>query len=318
MKLYVTGGAGFIGQSICDDISQQYEVNRDRHDLTNHVEIADLCTLHHFDVIIHCAGIAHQKVGSLDRKTYFKVNSQATENLAICAAMANPDVKFFFLSSVSVYGERAQHQPPYGVGSMDEEVNDGGVTEDDPCHPSGDYADSKLDAEHRLIKLYKKGVLKHLDILRLAPVYDKDWSLNLDRRVFAPKKTFYVRFGSGMQRMSALARPNLVAFICHLLGHEPPERIRIFNVCDADPYSFSSIIDAFKKSGVHPVRLSISIPMVAVWLVSRIAGKISRKNRYWWYACYDKLASDLVYDNQRMLETGFRPQYSLKMIFSKK
>jgi len=69
------------------------------------------------------------------------------------------------------------------------------------------------DAEKRLIALCEDRILRNLIILRLAPVYDREWGLNLDRRVFAPKKMAYLKFGSGNQEMSALGRPNLVDFI---------------------------------------------------------------------------------------------------------
>ena len=42
------------------------------------------------DVVIHCAGIAHQKMGAVDSATYMWVNSEATENLAKAAAKTNP------------------------------------------------------------------------------------------------------------------------------------------------------------------------------------------------------------------------------------
>ena len=64
--------------------------------------------------------------------------------------------------------------------------------------------------------------MHNLILLRLAPVYDCEWSLNLDRRVFAPKKMAYLKFGNGEQRMSALARSNLVDFIDFLI-HTPEE-----------------------------------------------------------------------------------------------
>jgi len=60
-----------------------------------------------------------------------------------------------------------------------------------------------------------------LIILRLAPVYDRKWSLNLDRRIFTPKKIAYLRFGSGLQKMSALAKSNLIDFIEFLIYRLP-------------------------------------------------------------------------------------------------
>ena len=95
-------------------------------------------------VVIHCAGLAHQKVGAYDRKAYLKVNSELTENLATLT-MKNNHLHFIFLSTISVYGEKDLIQP---------------VPENSKYNPSSDYAFSKLDAEKRLIALYEKGLIE--------------------------------------------------------------------------------------------------------------------------------------------------------------
>ncbi len=365
MNILITGAAGFIGSALCSRLASGNEVigvditgpadgalniDWEQADLTDGDAVAAICEKHSPDVVIHCAGIAHQKIGAVDSATYMRVNSEVTENLAKAAAKSNPDVCFVFFSSVSVYregtkgdrrqetgdGERADRRPEYGDGR----------TEEGKCWPSSDYAVSKLDAERRLRALYDEGILHHLVILRLAPVYDREWSLNLDRRVFAPGKVAYLRFGSGMQRMSALARPNLVEFIVHILqdisrkgtkdakvtnrkqetGDRKPKKRRtedgndkgrnsqIFNVCDAEAYEFNRIIGVFRKSGIRPDRPVISVPLSVVWVVTRIAGAFFPKKREWVHSCYDKLACDLVFDNGRMMGMGFMPVHSLETI----
>ena len=263
--------------------------------------MAVICEKYSPDVVIHCAGIAHQKIGAVDSATYMRVNSEATENFAKAAGEHNPDVQFIFLSSVSLYGEE-------NLSML--------VSEESECHPSSDYAMSKLDAERRLIALSDEGIIRDLHILRLAPVYDCEWSLNLDRRVFTPKKLAYLRFGSGTQKMSALARPNLVDLIEFLLKRSPKNSgVNILNVCDAEAYEFNKIIRVFQKSGIRPNRLIISIPLSPVWLATRIAGIFLPGKRNWLHSCYDKLASDLVFDTGKMMGIGFRPVHSLESMF---
>jgi nucleoside-diphosphate-sugar epimerase len=263
-----------------------------------------------------------------------RVNSEVTENLAKAAAKSNPGVCFIFFSSVSVYGEGEQIFSRKGAKTQ-KRKNSNGVDEDGDCWPSSDYAVSKLDAERRLIALFDEGKLHNLIILRLAPVYDRGWSLNLDRRVFAPGKLAYLRFGSGSQRMSALARPNLVEFIeflIHRLTQINADENNIknnrtrqnnlcnqrnlrINFCDAEPYEFNRIIGVFKKSGIQPNRPVISVPLSVVWFATRIAGIFFSSKREWIHSCYDKLACDLVFDNGRMMGTGFRPINTLENIF---
>jgi len=401
MNILITGANGFIGSALCGRLASgnkvigvditgpsdgAFNIAWEQADLIDQDSVSVICEKYSPDVVIHCAGIAHQKIGMVDSATYMRVNSAVTENLAKAAAKSNPGVCFIFFSSVSVYGEGEQRSGVSGRGSGkgqwagvrgqgtgktdkgDRRQETGnGRTEDGDCWPSSDYAVSKLDAERRLIALYDEGKLHNLVILRLAPVYDRGWSLNLDRRVFAPKKLAYLRFGSGSQRMSALARPNLVEFIAHILQsadyltqrrkgakgeristideigldsgfrrndenedrndenedwnnkkegrNDKKQNLQIFNVCDAEPYEFNRIIGVFKKSGIQPNRPVISVPLSFVWFATRIAGIFFSSKREWIHSCYDKLACDLVFDNGKMMGTGFRPINSLENIF---
>ncbi|HED00414.1 MAG TPA: NAD-dependent epimerase/dehydratase family protein [Proteobacteria bacterium] len=297
-------------------------------DLTNHNSVAAVCEKYSPDVVIHCAGIAHQKVGSVDSSTYMRVNSESTENLAKAASQVNPDVRFIFLSSVSVYGEGPGITSRKGATAQ-KRKNYNGIGENGKCQPSSDYARNKLDAERRLIALADEGILNDLIILRLAPVYDREWSFNLNRRVLAPLKITYIRFGSGRQRMSALARPNLVHFIEFLIksklatdAHrhigrkkEKDTGVNILNVCDAEPYEFNTIIQLFKSCGARPNRPVIPVPLPVVWLATRMAGCLLPDKKRWLHSCYDKLASSLVFNNEKMLKTGFKPRHSLQTIF---
>jgi len=316
-KILITGAAGFIGSALCNILSSDNRVvgvditrrsfdnekiDWEQVDLTDSHQAGAICEKYCPDVVIHCAGIAHQKIGAVGFDTYMRVNSEVTENLAKAVAKSNPDVCFIFFSTVSVYGEE-------NLSVL--------VSENSKYHPSSDYAASKLDAERRLIALADGGIIHNLVILRLAPVYDRDWSFNLDRRVMAPMNMAYIRFGSGSQRISALARPNLVDFIEFLLQRSPQNPgVNILNVCDVEAYEFNTIIQVFKKSGIRPNRPVISVPLSPVWIATRIAGALFPNKRNWLHSCYDKLALSLVFNNEKMLGTGFKPRHSLESVFT--
>jgi nucleoside-diphosphate-sugar epimerase len=329
--ILITGAAGFVGRALCKQLAAHYKVIGLYHkqkpfDLTNAAweqlsltdfhSVSEVCEKYSPDVVIHCAAIAHQKFGIIDRSTYLRVNSDSTKNLAHAAVRANPTAKFIFLSSVSVYGEDNLNEP---------------ASEDDQCRPTSDYALSKLEAEKGLVELSDKGILHNPVILRLAPVYDRTWSFNLDRRVLAPMKISYIRFGEGHQKISALALNNLVDFVSFMLARENGDKlgrialpeaetlqtqlIDIINVCDPVTYDFDSIIQIFKKSDTHPHRPVVCVPMHMVYLLTIIAGKIFHKKATWFNACYKKLALNMVFDNKRMLKTGFQPVYSMYSVF---
>ncbi len=315
--ILVTGASGFIGRALCERLGLDFKVtgiyHKDRSvpaglfdvvhvDLTDFSSTEEMCKKHKPDVVIHCAAIAHQKIGSVDRASYLYMNSRATENLAQAAARSNPDVQFIFLSSISVYGENNLTLP---------------VSEDHDLNPTSDYGESKLDAEKRLLALADKSILSNLIILRLAPVYDKEWSFNLDRRVLSPMNLLYLKFGSGRQEMAALARPNLIDFLRFLVEKTDIQSSgsKVFNVCDENPYSFIKIIQVFKNSPLRPGRPTLRIPLFPIYLSTRIAGGILIRQKEWLHACYDKLASSLIFDNTKMLRTGFKPDHSLGSLF---
>ena len=315
MNILITGAAGLIGGALCDRLSfdrvtgvdiaggsfKKANIVRVQADLTDSGSVNETCRGSTPDAVVHCAGIAHQKLGAVDAAAYMLVNSEATENLAGAAAATNPNVHFIFLSTISVYGENHPDRP---------------VGEDALCSPSSDYAFSKLDGEKRLVRLFEKGLLRRLTILRLAPLYDREFAFNLERRVFAPKKIAYLKFGNGRQKMSVLARPNLVEFVAYLLKRPSGNReIEIMNVCDIKSYSFNEIIQTFKASEIYPVRPTMTIPLPIVWSATRVAGFLLRDKKDWLSSCYDKLALNLIFDNSKMIQTGFEPRHTLNTVF---
>ena len=315
-KILVTGAAGFIGAALVEQLSSKNRMiclDQRRPSLKNEnsvwesIDITSLDALSLLfsrttpDIVIHCAGIAHQKVGSVDKAVYMRVNSEATKNIATLAAVNNK-LHFIFLSTISVYGETDLTQP---------------VSEDSIYNPSSDYALSKLDAEYQLINLYKKGLIHKLTILRLSPVYDRNFRLNLERRIFGPKKIVYVLFGNGQQTMSALAKPNLLDFIEYTLQMRVNDRsLDIINISDACPYSFNDIIQVFKKNTIYSYKPVISVPLSLVWLLTRLAGTFFRKQKMWFHSCYEKVAYSMVFDNTRMLQTGFKHKHDLSSVLS--
>lgn len=316
-RILVTGANGFIARCVISSLKDSNQILA--LDMSERNEgfdvdfvVADICDygsvkkiIEEFkpEIVIHCAGIAHQALGGMKKENYFNVNSDAALNIAVAAQNANPDVYFIFLSSICVYGEQFDSKKA--------------VSENSEVKPSSDYAMSKLEAEKKLIELYDNGEVRKLDILRLAPVYDSSWSLNLDKRVFFPKKIFFVKFGSGKQKMSAVSRKNLSDFIAFRAENCAYKKsfCNIFNVCDKSPYSFEEIINVFRKSQRQPTRFVVKIPLSFVWVLTRFAGFFLKGNKSWLYACYDKVAKDLVFDNSKMIETGFCYKHDLKSTF---
>ncbi|MFZ5571240.1 MAG: NAD-dependent epimerase/dehydratase family protein [Thermodesulfobacteriota bacterium] len=317
-NILITGVSGRIGSALGRELAAGNRVKGLYHrhrpagrdgallegmDLQDRSGIKRICSEFKPDYVIHCAGIAHQGRKSVPRETYLRINCEAAAGLAEAAFIANPEVHFIHLSSVSVYGETGLAVP---------------TDESHPCRPAGDYAFSKLAAEERLAFIKKKEGAGSLRILRLAPVYDAAWHFNLDRRVMLPGRFAFLRVGDGRQRLSALALPNLVDYIRFLIDRPMgamgiPE---IVNICDAAPYSFMDIIQTYQKTGLHSRLPVIWIPKSAVFLISRIWGLLEPKRKPWVHAVYEKMARSLVFDNRKMVQSGFQIRHTLRSVFA--
>ncbi len=312
----ITGASGFVGQAVSRHFSKKHKIvmlDKSGFPSAGHSTIRmkgcvsdikllkTICQNYRPDIVIHCAGIAHQKIISkTGSDVYDKINCVATESVARESVKNNPEVHFIFLSSISVYGENLNFV----------------VREDDECYPTSVYAVSKLNAEKRLKKLYDDDVLNKLDILRLSPLYDKHWTVNLDKRVLFPGKLFYSKFGNGNQKMSILSRQNLVDFIdLIIVRNNSGQFCNIFNVSDQAPCSFDEIIRIFRKSKCRPNRKVLQVPLGLVKVLTNIAGLVFRNKSKLLNSSYRKLANDLVFDNQRMLEKGFKPKHSIETVF---
>ena len=90
MNILITGAGGFIGRALCNSLSSSDKVvgidiakkddksaniTWEQVDLTDGDLVSTICKKYSPDVVIHCAGIAHQKIGTVDSATYMRVNS---------------------------------------------------------------------------------------------------------------------------------------------------------------------------------------------------------------------------------------------------
>ncbi len=327
MKILLTGATGFIGRALCKKLAPDnnllglYHKKRPdfslnmiwkQADLNNTSQIALICKENPPDMVIHAGGISHEKYNIKTTDSYLKTNSRATKNLAMIAFNSNPNVCFIYLSSVSVYGDHPHAFPHMRISHP--------VDEKSLCNPSGPYAKSKFNAEKHLIALYDQNFLKKLVILRLAPVYDYTNNLNLKRRVSAPFSLAHIRFGSGKQKISVLAKSNAADFIDFLiceLNKTKKRYFNIINICDATPMDFNTIINLFKNNKVLLCSQVIHFPIKFLALAAAIAGFLFPNKKKNIQSLYIKLALDQVYDNRKMLCAGFKPKDSIETIFKR-
>ena len=147
MKILVTGASGFVGRYLVNDLSKTDEViacvRKKSNLLPSSVQqivgnnFFDIALPKDTDVIVHLAGIAHNKNNSVDE--FKKINVDGTLELARKALEANIK-RFIFISSIGVNGNSTHGKA---------------FTEQDTPNPTNDYTKSKYEAEKALAKLFE-------------------------------------------------------------------------------------------------------------------------------------------------------------------
>lgn len=151
-RILITGKNSYVGNSFAEWVSkypEKYEV--DKISLrTDEWKEKDFTK---YDVVLHVAGIAHQKETKKNEKLYFQVNRDLTYEIAQ-KAKKDGVTQFIFLSSMSVYG-----------------METGVITRETVPNPKTNYGKSKLEAE-RLIEPLNDENFK-VAILRPPMIYGK-------------------------------------------------------------------------------------------------------------------------------------------------
>ncbi|MFW5988909.1 MAG: NAD-dependent epimerase/dehydratase family protein [Desulfosudaceae bacterium] len=216
MKVLVTGGAGYIGSLVIEELLKSGHrpvvfdlFNWGRETVEPFIDRIDIhegdCrnsrdiiyALEGVDAIIHLAGIVGEFACKSNHKAHFSINVESTRTLINCCTDPELDLvrDFIYASSCSVYGN---------VKGLYQEV-----TEDTPVAPLSEYAHAKLRSEQVIFARAREISHFHPTVLRLTTVFG--WSprprLDLVTNLFAYKawKTGRMTiFGDGSQYRSLI------------------------------------------------------------------------------------------------------------------
>jgi len=315
-KIIITGVKGIIGAELCKrfidmgyyvigiDRTEPQEKEEDRGqfeyiklDITDQDKVkqffSDLC----FDYLIHCAALVHKNSPDLSFNNFMKINYEGTKN--IFDSVIQSKNKFglkraIFFSTIEVYG-----------GEERDEI----ISEDDECSPISFYGQSKLAAEKYLLKLNKENKLP-IVILRLTPVYSKDFLRNVKRRVLIGKNMFFYRVGDGKQKISLCSRDNVIDMVERCIEGEVSFG-EVFNIADNQVYSFNDLLNYFRK--LIGNRITIKIPECIVHLGIKLLSLIfsGRKERL--LSIYYKLTKDNIYSIEKAKKfLGYEPEWNFE------
>ena len=239
-SVLVTGGAGYIGTELCDQLLELgYKVIcLDRvffgvdalQDFIKHpnytlvrddVRTFDPAILKDVDAVFDLAAISNDPACDLDPTMTEDINWRGSYRVAELAKQHGVK-RFVFSSSCSVYG--------HGSGA--------GLTEDSPLSPVSLYAKCKIRSEQDLCKLHDEHFA--VTILRNATVYGSsrrmryDLVVNLMTAKAFTDRVIYV-LGGGQQWRPNVHVSDVARAFVHMLN-QPVEKVggRVFNVGSND------------------------------------------------------------------------------------
>ena len=250
------------------------------------------------DIVIHCAALVHKRSKDLSRENYFKINCQGTKN--ILSFLDKKKLKqVIFLSTVTGYGSLAQEMIP---------------DENTPLAPEDFYSESKMAAENEIREFSKNNSIP-FTILRLAPVYGKKFLLNINKRVYLPKKMAFYKIASGEQRISLCSVHNLIDIIAHCLNKQSYFN-ETYIIKDTKDYSVNEIICVFKEVFAQKNKPIIRIPSLIPEIVFGCIGlAMPRKGKFYKYQL-KKIAQDSIYSGNKIYSSGIRLKWNLKSTLS--
>ena len=282
MKILITGASGFIGGFLVKEaLSRRYETwagiraTSSRENLQDErirfidlkynnrealtAQLADFAREQGgWDYVIHNAGLTK----TLDKRNFFRINAENTQNLieALAAADCQPK-KFLLMSSLSSYGQG-------------DEKTFRPIRLDDPQRPDTAYGQSKLEAEN----LVRNQSYFPYVILRPTGVYgpgEKDYFMEIK----SVKSGFDFAVGHTPQRITFIYVKDL-ARVAFLALENEAIRNRHYFVADGDVHtdeSFARMIQELlgKKHVLH-ARIPLGLVNVACYC-SEWIGKLLNK-----------------------------------------
>jgi nucleoside-diphosphate-sugar epimerase len=214
MSIFLTGSSGFVGKNILSEFSDQFELTKYTRGTNFNIKE---------EIVIHCAGKAHDLKNTSDANEYYSVNTDLTKNLY--DAFLSSDAKIFItLSSVKAVADKLETE----------------LTEDYIPNPITHYGKSKLLAEKYILnKEIPKG--KRVFILRPCMIHGHGNKGNLNLLYKIVSKGFPWPLGTFENKRSFCSIDNLCFIIKELIENQKIPS-GIYNIADNNPLSTNELI----------------------------------------------------------------------------
>jgi nucleoside-diphosphate-sugar epimerase len=239
------------------------------------------------EILIHCAALVHNKSKDLSCKNYFHTNVQGTRN--VLAALDRSRLKqIIFLSTVSVYGQKMQ----------DDTIPD----ESSPPAPEDFYGESKWAAEIAIQEFSRSNKIP-FTIFRLTPVYGKSFLLNINKRIYLPKKIAFYKFSTGDQLISLCSIHNVMDVVADALDNSTYFN-ETYIVKDRDDYSLNQIIDNVQKIFSQKRKPIIRVPLILPRILISCLGLVNPKKGQFYNFQLRKIVNGSVFSGEKIRSSG--------------
>jgi len=291
-NFFITGATGFIGKHLIKAIDGNIKI-LSRSPLKDYesvicelgVELIPKDALNNIQTIIHLAGVAHNKFNDKNTDLYYKVNIDATielANLAVKSGVKN----FVFISSVKAGGRSFD-------GSR--------VNEQDHFEPEGIYGKTKREAELRLLEISKISGM-NITIIRPSLVCGPNVKGNLKKMFQGIKSGWFPPLPETNNKKSIIHVDDLVQAILLVLKDNRTNG-EIYIATDDVSYSSRNIYTIMCKLAGKPIP-KWTVPKLFFDILGLFSPNIKYK--------VDKLLGDEYYSSGKLKKLGFRPQKTLE------
>ncbi|QKE29658.1 NAD(P)-dependent oxidoreductase [Arcobacter acticola] len=304
MKILITGGSGFIGTRLIDELknenheiiiydkvkSAKYPELTIVDDVRNREGLKKACE--GIDIIYNLAAEHADNVTPLS--LYAEVNIDGAKNI-VEAAKANNINKIIFTSSVAIYG-----------------LNRGTPNEYMEAKPFNEYGRTKYEAEKIFLAWQKENEANNLQIVRPAVVFgegNRGNVYNLINQIVSGK---FAMIGDGLNKKSMGYVGNIAFFLSSLKNVE--KKLDIFNFAGNNDLSTKEILNIVKtelsidkKFPTIPYSIGI-VGGFVLDIISKITGKKFPVS----VVRIQKFTAETTVSTKHLFESGFKEKYTLE------
>ena len=248
--VFITGASGLIGRELTKvllsrgynvigtDSKQSEFVGQPNYSfvqcaITDKGKISSILEGSKIDALIHLACSVDNDYTNIMQPQYEKDADACDKYIYKTAALAGI-TDILLLSTHLVYAPQKTREP---------------IRETNPDKPITDYAKMKAESEKYLAAVVKKNPSCHGVVMRVCPIYTKDYIENLHAKIYDVKDECAFMYGSGDYGFSFCCLYNLIDFIWGVLEVAPGTNYQgVYNICDSKPIYAREIVEYMRAN----------------------------------------------------------------------